>query len=93
MPRRRRSDVAHTGQDAKLVAISFTSLRDAKPPAVQRARAREGRMREVRTGGAHDYYKKVDCPSPSAVRQGRRIRIWAPPPNTNLGACISPFSL
>ena len=32
------------------------------------------------------------APRGTAARQGRRIRIWGPP-NTNLGACISPFSL
>ena len=61
MSRRRRSEVVHASQGATLVAISFTPLRDVKPLTVQRAR--EGRMRGVRTGGAHDY--KVDCPSPS----------------------------
>ena len=61
MPRRRRSGVVHAGQDAKLVTISITPLRDAKPLIVQRTR--EERIRGVRTGGAHDH--KVDCPSPS----------------------------
>ena len=61
MPRRRRSDVVHTGQDAKLNAWPFMPLRTAKSLTTQRTR--EGWMRRVRTGGAHDC--SVDCPSPS----------------------------
>ena len=59
--RRRRSDAVRAGREPKLTAWHFTPLRTAKSITIQRTR--EGSMRGVRTGGAHDH--SVDCPSPS----------------------------
>ena len=51
-----------TGQAAKLVAISFTPLRDAKPLTVQRAR---GGADARGDGQGGRMTTSVDCPSPS----------------------------
>ena len=59
--RRRRSDAVRAGREPKLAAWHFAPLRTAKSLTIQRTR--EGSMRGVRTGGAHDH--SVDCPSPS----------------------------